>query len=86
LRAGGECRGSNEVVSTRPETAAELREVAARARRFARQILDQQAEATLIAFAEEMEARAAALEPSARSGSHSGAVAVQRSDPDASQG
>jgi hypothetical protein len=68
--------GSNEAASTRPETAAELRQVAARARRLAGEILDRQAEATLIAFAEEMEARAAALEP----------IAVQRSDPDASQG
>jgi hypothetical protein len=79
-------RESNEVASTRPATAAELRKVAARARRLAGQILDQQAEATLIAFAEEMEARAAALEPAAQHVSHSGAVAVQQSDPDASQG
>ena len=52
----------NERSSTHPPSAAELRTVAARARRLAREILDQQTEAELTAFAEEMEARAAALE------------------------
>jgi hypothetical protein len=40
----------------------------------------------LIAFAAEMEARAAALDRSAQDVSHSDAVAVQWSNPDATQG
>jgi hypothetical protein len=76
-------RGSNELPSPGPQSAVELREVAARARRLARQILDPQAETMLMGFAEEMEARAAALETAAQSVSHSDAVAVQWSDPNA---
>lgn len=56
-------RESDERPSTRPQTAAELRAVAARARRLAGEILDPPAGAKLLALAEEMEARAAALEP-----------------------
>jgi hypothetical protein len=62
-----------------------LWEVAARARRLARQILDPQAETMLIGVAEEMEARAATLEAATQSVSHSDAVAVQWSDPTAGQ-
>jgi hypothetical protein len=78
--------GGNEPSDPRPQTAAELREVAARARRLAGEILDQQAEAMLVAFAMEMEARAAALDRSAQNISQSDAVAVQWSSPDATQG
>ena len=76
-------RRTNELPSPGPQTAVELWEVAARARRLARQILDPQAETMLIGFAEEMEARAAALETAAQSLSHSDAIAVQWSDPNA---
>jgi hypothetical protein len=75
-------RGSTERPSPRTTTAVELRKVAARARRLAGEILDSQAEATLIAFAAEMEARAAALELAAQSVSHRDPVVVQQSDPD----
>jgi hypothetical protein len=79
-------RETNELPSPGPQTAVELRAVAARARRLARQILDPQAETMLIGFAEEMEARAATLEPAAQSDGHGDAVAVQWSDPNAGQG
>ena len=77
-------RGSDPAPS-RTEIPAGLREKANRARRLARDIADLPAKANLIAFAEEMEAMAAALEPpvSVQTISHSDAVAVQRSDPDA---
>jgi len=48
-------------------------------------MLDQEAKASLIAFAEEMEATAAAQEPAAQTVSHNEAAAVQRSDPDVGQ-
>jgi hypothetical protein len=79
-------RGTNELPSPGPQTVVKLREVAARARRLARQILDPQAKTMLIGFAVEMEARAATLETVAQSVSHSDAVAVQWSDPNAGQG
>ena len=65
--------------SSRP-TAADLRAAAARARRLAQEICDLPAMANLTAFAAEMEARAAALEPSAQTVNE--AVAVPWSDPD----
>jgi hypothetical protein len=77
-------RGSIDLPHSACETSAGLRERAGRARRLARAILDQQAIAGLTALAQELEARAAALEPLQIS--HSGAVAVQQTDPDASQG
>ena len=69
----------------RVETPAGLREMAARARRLAQGMLDEQTIANLTAFAAELEARAAALEPAAQTISHDEAVAVQRSDPDLGQ-
>ena len=74
--------GSDEPFDPRPQTVAALREVAARRRRLAGEIFDQQAEAMLVAFAVEMEARAAARDRSAQNVSRSDAVAVQRSNPD----
>jgi hypothetical protein len=53
----------------------------ARARRLAQGMLDEQTIATLTAFAAELEARAAALEPAAQTISHDEAVA----DPDLGQ-
>jgi hypothetical protein len=53
---------SDEPPGSIPQTAAELRAEATHARHLARQILDRPAEANLIALAEELEARAAALE------------------------
>jgi hypothetical protein len=61
-----------------PETPAALREMAARGRRLARNIVDRQAIRALTEFAEELEARAVALETTP----HHEAAAVQRSDPD----
>jgi hypothetical protein len=61
------------------ETPAGLREMAARARRLARNILDQQVIRRLIEFAEELEARASAQEPAPQS------IPLQRSDPDPGQ-
>jgi hypothetical protein len=77
-------RGSIDLPHPPSETSADLRERAARARRLARAILDQQAITGLTALAQELEARAAALEPLQIS--HSGAVTVQQTYPDASQG
>jgi hypothetical protein len=48
-------------------------------------MLDREAKASLIAFAEEMEASVAALEPAAQTVSHNDAVAVQHLDPDVGQ-
>jgi ATP phosphoribosyltransferase regulatory subunit HisZ len=69
----------------RTETPAGLREMAARARRLVQGQLDKQTIANLTAFAAELEARAAALEPAAQTISHDEAVAVQRADPDLGQ-
>jgi hypothetical protein len=76
-------RGSIDLPHPPCETPAGLRERAARARRLARAILDQQTITGLTALAQELEARAAALEP--QHVSHSDAVAVERSGHDASQ-
>ena len=54
-------RGS-EAVPSRTETVASLRETGFRARRLAALVFDDPASASLTAYAEEMEARAAALE------------------------
>jgi hypothetical protein len=67
------------------ETPATLREMAARGRRLARNIVDWQAIRTLTEFAEELEARAAALETAPQTISHDEAAALQRSDPDIGQ-
>jgi hypothetical protein len=69
----------------RTETPAGLREMAARARRLVQGMTDEQTIANLTAFAAELEARAAALEPAAQTISHDQAVAAQRSDPDLGQ-
>ena len=76
-------RGSDPAPS-RTETPAGLRETATRARRLAANMLDRQTIASLIAFAEEQEARAAALETAPQTISHQ-AAAAQRSDPYLSQ-
>jgi hypothetical protein len=73
--------GSDERPSSTPQTAAELRTEATRARRLAREILDPPAKAELIAFAEEREARAAALETAPQTVSHPGTAAAQPPDP-----
>jgi hypothetical protein len=75
----------NDPAPPRTETAAGLREMADRARRHARAMLDETTTANLTAFAEELETRAAALEPAAQTISHDDAAAVQRADPDLGQ-
>ncbi len=77
-------RGTDPAQS-RVETPTGLREMAARARRLAQGSLDQQTFANLTAFAVELEARAAALEPAAQTISHDEAAAAQRADPDLGQ-
>ena len=69
----------------RTEIPAELREMGTRARRLAREVSDPPAQANLIAFAEELEARAAALETAPQTVSHQEAATAQRSDPDLGQ-
>ncbi len=66
----------------RTETPAGLRDMAARARRLASGMPDELTVARLNAFAEELEVRAAALEPPPQTVSHDEAAAAQRSDPD----
>ena len=68
----------------RTETPAALREMAARARRHAWGT-DELTTARLNAFAEELEARAAGLEPLPQTISHDEAAAAQQSDPDIGQ-
>ena len=65
----------------RTETAAGLREMADRARRHARAMLDEPTIANLTAFAAELEARAAALEPATQTITHVDAMTMKRSDP-----
>ena len=77
-------RGS-EPAPPRPETPAGLHDMAARARRHAADMLDEQTIANLTAFAAELEARAAALETAPQTISHQEAAAAQRSDPDLGQ-
>lgn len=73
-------------VSNRPpvrsDTPEALREMARRARRLAREILDQQARSRLTEFAEELETKAAALETTPQTFSHDEVVVVQKDDPD----
>jgi hypothetical protein len=76
-------RGSDPA-RPRAETPAGLREMAARARRHSWGT-DELTTARLNAFAEELEARAAALEPLPQTISHDEAAAAQRSDPDIGQ-
>ena len=70
-------RGSDPA-TMRTETPAALRDMAGRARRLARDILDQQTITRLTEFAQELEARAAALEPAAQTYDHGDAAAVQK--------
>jgi hypothetical protein len=77
-------RGSDPA-PPRIETPAGLRDMAARARRLAGTVLDQQTITELTAFAEELEARAAALATAPQTVSHQEAAAVLRSDPDLGQ-
>jgi hypothetical protein len=72
----------NDPASPRTETPAGLREMAARARRIAWGA-DELTRARLNAFAAELEARAAALEPPAQTFSHDEAAAVQKAEDDA---
>jgi hypothetical protein len=72
-------RGSDPA-PPRIETPAGLREMAARARRLAAGVLDEQTIANLTAFAAELEARAASLEPAVQTITHSDAVAVQKAE------
>jgi hypothetical protein len=65
------------VPDQRNETPVSLREMSARARRLAREILDRQATRRLIEFAEELEARAATMELTLQP------IPLQRSDADA---
>ncbi len=67
----------------RGETAADLRHMASRARKFAREIIfDEQARSRLTEFAAELDAKATALETAPQVVSHDEAAAAQRSDPD----
>jgi hypothetical protein len=68
------------------ETAAGLRQMAARARRLARGSLDRQTVEALTEFAQELEARAAALEPAPQTFSHDAAAAVQRVEDETEDG
>lgn len=77
-------RGS-EAAPLRTETPADLRAMGLRARRLAANTLDDRASASLLAYAEELEARAAALEKAPKTISHEEAGAAQRSDPDIGQ-
>ena len=71
---------SNDLAPPPTETPAGLREMAARARRLAHDMLDEQTIANLTAFAAELEAKAAALEPAVQTVTHSDAVAVQQAE------
>lgn len=78
-------RGSDPA-PPRAETPAGLRDMAARARRLATGMLDEPTIANLTAFAEELEARAAALEPPAQTVTHNTAAAVKKAEDDANRG
>jgi len=60
------------------ETPAGLRTMAEHARRLARSTGDEEAATKLTEFAEELEARAAALETAAQTVSHDDAAAIQK--------
>ncbi len=74
-------------ISDRPplrrDTPEALREMAMRARRLARGMLDEQTIANLTAFAEELEAQAAALGTAPQIFSHDEAAAVLSAEDDA---
>ena len=76
---------SRDPAPSRPETPAGLRKMAARARRLALGTDDVTA-ARMTAFAEELEARAAALEQAEQTFTHGEAAAIQNSDPDIGEG
>jgi hypothetical protein len=78
-------RGSSDLPRPPTETPAGLREMAARARRLARNILDGQTIKGLTELAEELETRAAAMEAAPQTVSHDEAAALQQSDPDLGQ-
>ena len=79
-------RGSSDLSDPPIETPAGLREMAARARRLARSVLDRQTIEVLTEFARELEARAAALETAPQTFTHDAAAAVQRIEDDADGG
>ena len=79
LLGQGMPNGSGDVPNRRAEAPSGLRDMAARARRLARNILDQQVIRHLIEFAEELEARAAALESALQP------IHLQRFDPKAGE-
>ncbi len=74
-----------EPAPPRTEIPAGLREMAARARRLALGT-DEVTAARLSEFAQELEARAAALEHSEQVFTHSDAAAIQRTDPEVGEG
>ena len=76
-------RGSDPA-PPRTETPAGLREMAARARRLA-DWGDEEIRMRLTAFAQELEARASALELPPQTIDHETAAAMQRSDPSLNQ-
>jgi hypothetical protein len=78
-------RESRELPPPLAETPAGLREMAARARRLARHVLDEVTIDKLSEFARELEARAATLETAPQSISHDEAAAGLRADPDLRQ-
>jgi hypothetical protein len=78
-------RGRSDLSDPPIETAAGLRQVAARARRLAPGSLDRQDFEVLTEFAWELETRAAALKPAPQTFSHDAAKVVQRAEHDADQ-
>jgi hypothetical protein len=75
-------RGGSELQS---ETASTLRDQASRARRLANGLVSQRDRKALLAFAEELEARAAASAPTVQTFSHDAVAAVQRAEDDTSR-
>ena len=71
-------RSLNDPSQAPVETPAGLRSMAARARRLARNAGDQDSSTKLIEFAEELEARAAALETAPQVITHAEAAAIQK--------
>jgi hypothetical protein len=75
-------RGGSELQS---ETASTLRDQARRARRLANGLVSQQDRKALLAFAEQLEARAAASAPTVQTFSRDAVAAVQRAEDDTSR-
>jgi hypothetical protein len=73
-------RGSSDPSDLPIETPAGLREMAARARRLARSVFARQTVEALTGFAQELEARAAALEPAPKNFSHDAAALCRRAE------